>query len=132
MLHPVYRWQAAPESDNSPAGTGLRRRPLARRRPVPIPKDSRVATPDEECAICRDEPPHFPKDAPTAKCTHSSQVCLVCLRRMIEESVTAGTVLPDGSGIKCPSVDCREFLSYSDVQRWATETVFQRYVWRLD
>ncbi|KIM19986.1 hypothetical protein M408DRAFT_277262 [Serendipita vermifera MAFF 305830] len=94
-------------------------------RPLPlIPKDTRPSAPGEECIVCRDEPPHFPKDAPTATCAHQSQVCLVCLRRTINEAVTNGIIV---TGIHCPSADCTQLMAYTDVQRWASEETLQRY-----
>lgn len=79
---------------------------------------------DRECLICADtkEEILFPRFSPTASCTHSPNTCLECLERSIRSDLT-GKIWTD---IRCP--ECRELLDYTDIQRYADDETFKRYI----
>lgn len=79
---------------------------------------------DRDCLICADtkEEILFPRFSPTASCTHSPNTCLECLERSIRSDLT-GKIWTD---IRCP--ECRQLLDYTDIQRYADEETFKRYV----
>lgn len=88
-----------------------------------IPSD-RENDGDRDCLICADtkEEILFPRFSPTASCTHSPNTCLECLERSIRSDLT-GKIWTD---IRCP--ECRQLLEYTDIQRYADEETFKRYV----
>lgn len=82
---------------------------------------------DRDCLICADtkEEILFPRFSPTASCTHSPNACLECLERSIQSDLT-GKIWTD---IRCP--ECRELLDYTDIQRYADEETFKRYIYQF-
>lgn len=92
------------------------RRPSGPRLPRPKPpQGERFLAPDERCAICLSSCEFFPADPPTSECTHASQVCRSCLVQTIDSVVKNGDPV---DGMRCPTIDCRKLLSYTDVQMW--------------
>jgi hypothetical protein len=81
---------------------------------------------ENECIVCRVESEVAMK-VPTEACTHPPQVCTQCLQQVIVAAITSGDFL---AGIMCPSYGCPHRLGYYDVQKWATQEVFDRYVAR--
>jgi hypothetical protein len=88
-----------------------------------IPSD-RENSGDRDCLICADtkEEILFPRFSPTASCTHSPNTCLECLERSIRSDLN-GKIWTD---IRCP--ECRQLLDYTDIQRYADEETFKRYL----
>ncbi|PKK50637.1 hypothetical protein CI102_4866 [Trichoderma harzianum] len=78
---------------------------------------------DRDCSICTDtkEDILFPRFSPTASCLHPPTACLECLERSIRSDLTSKI----WTDIRCP--ECREFLDYTDIQRYADEETFKRY-----
>lgn len=81
-----------------------------------------------ECVVCTDnKPPEaFPRFSVTASCTHSPSTCLECVQLSIESDLNSKL----WTEIRCP--ECRELLEYADIQRYANEQTFMRYVLRVD
>jgi hypothetical protein len=105
-----------------------RRYPASRERRLP---NSRPAIAQEECLICRVEQSYFPKTAPTTNCEHDSEVCHDCLCRLIEEAVQSRNFGGEsGIGIRCPTLNCTQWMEHSDIQKWADPEIFQRSVQR--
>ncbi|KAH9810048.1 E3 ubiquitin-protein ligase RNF14-like [Teratosphaeria destructans] len=76
-----------------------------------------------ECIVCGDtkDIDEFPIERTTSACDHSVNVCSECLRSwMVSEFETKGP-----SGLGCP--ECRESLTYNDVQRAASADTFAAY-----
>ncbi|KAL5092005.1 hypothetical protein Trisim1_002394 [Trichoderma cf. simile WF8] len=84
---------------------------------------SEHASGDRDCSICTDtkEDILFPRFSPTASCLHPPTACLECLERSIRSDLTSKI----WTDIRCP--ECREFLDYTDIQRYADEETFKRY-----
>lgn len=78
---------------------------------------------DQDCLICSDnkEKQLFPRFSVTTTCTHPPMTCLECLEKSIRSDLN-GKLWTE---IRCP--ECREFLDYADIQRYADEETFLRY-----
>lgn len=85
---------------------------------------SEHASGDRDCSICTDtkEDILFPRFSPTASCLHPPTACLECLERSIRSDLTSKI----WTDIRCP--ECREFLDYTDIQRYADEETFKRCI----
>lgn len=151
----MYRWRMsgrnAPRTRNryltryrgnthspSPQGRGIRRIRAHRvitslnsgtvtRRIAPTPS-TRQASAHEECVVCRDEPPLFPRDTPTPACKHRTEVCFDCLKGTIKEAVKAGQFGGDGMLVRCPSIGCNQWMKISDIMIWADVETFDTWV----
>jgi hypothetical protein len=78
----------------------------------------------QECSVCGDEKPikgEFPSRI-TAKCKHDVHTCKECLQAWITSQLD--TVSWDM--IHCP--ECKHHLKHKDVQKYAENEVFLRYV----
>lgn len=86
--------------------------------------ETRPAKLSEACTVCYDEPTTFPLKAPTASCTHPSQLCIDCMRETMKSEIMGkGAVL----GIRCPTTGCEELLDYHDIQLWSDTKTFSKY-----
>jgi hypothetical protein len=114
------RYQGRSTSVRSQAES--RRKSYAATPSKPLP-----AIPREECIVCGEEPTHLPRYPPTKKCTHKSEVCLDCLRKTIEVAVEDQNFGGENSsGIRCPTINCTQWMDHADVRYWANSAVFDR------
>ncbi|CAG7851770.1 SubName: Full=Uncharacterized protein {ECO:0000313/EMBL:CCA71208.1} [Serendipita indica DSM 11827] len=79
-----------------------------------------------ECIVCGSDEDDvaIPNVPATGACDHPPEICVDCLKRIIETSISTGAFI---SGIPCPSIGCGQIMTYFDVQKWAETKVFQRY-----
>ncbi|KAI0125119.1 hypothetical protein BJ170DRAFT_488921 [Xylariales sp. AK1849] len=79
-----------------------------------------------ECVVCLELIPelYFPGQPPNSSCTHRIHVCDDCMSLSVESGLNN-----KGTLIGCPQ--CGEALECSDVQRYTTVEMFERYERRL-
>ncbi|KAL5637159.1 hypothetical protein ACGC1H_000967 [Rhizoctonia solani] len=81
-------------------------------RPVVRPAPRRIR-PTTACLVCLDIPDEFPRNLPTAHCTHPVTICAPCLEQHISHAVLSQGL----TSITCPHPTCRQNMEYSDVIR---------------
>lgn len=86
--------------------------------------ETRPAKPNEACTVCYDEPNVFPLKAPTASCSHPSQVCTDCMRETMKSEIMGKGAV---QGIRCPTSGCEGLLDYHDIRLWSDTDTFSKY-----
>jgi len=84
----------------------------------------------KECTICRGNIPRsrYPNTLPTSTCTgHGIVVCTSCLAKHIGATVNG----KGATNVLCPIHACGKPLDFSDIQRYASKNVFERYDYLL-
>lgn len=81
-------------------------------------------TGEVECLVCTETKGAnaFPRFSITSSCTHPPSTCLDCIQLSIESDLSSKL----WTEIRCP--ECRELLEYADIQRYANNQTFTRYV----
>ncbi|KAF8603505.1 hypothetical protein BDV93DRAFT_523281 [Ceratobasidium sp. AG-I] len=79
------------------------------------PPTLRQPPPTFVCAICLEPPEVYGNQTPTARCTHASTVCTLCLEQHISHAVLEG----GSTTVPCPEAGCGQTLEYSEVIRGA-------------
>jgi len=86
--------------------------------------ETRPAKLNEACTVCYDEPTEFPLKAPTASCSHPSQLCIDCMRETMKSEIMGKGAV---QGIRCPTSGCEALLDYHDIQLWSDTATFSKY-----
>jgi hypothetical protein len=88
----------------------------------PNPYQLQHSRPTKECIVCTDRrsEDRFPYRAPTAECTHPTDICRRCIRAWIESQFE--TKMWDT--LHCPI--CPALLEHEDMREFAPSHVFQR------
>ena len=86
--------------------------------------ETRPAKLNEACTVCYDEPTEFPLKAPTASCSHPSQLCIDCMRETMKSEIMGKCAV---LGIRCPTNGCDELLGYHDIKLWSDAETFSKY-----
>lgn len=84
----------------------------------------RKARRGEECIVCRNEPSDFPSQPPTSLCSHTADVCLPCIRRLIQSEISSKGLI---NSIRCPTIDCQAAMRYYEIMLLADPQTGNRY-----
>jgi hypothetical protein len=79
---------------------------------------------EQECIVCAEVkgPDQFPNTSITTTCKHAPTTCLECVQTAIRIDLSNKL----WTEINCP--ECGEHLEYVDIQKYADERTFSRYV----
>ena len=76
-----------------------------------------------ECLIHGDdEPLHLgPRLSSATKCNHDPNVCIPCLKDLLEKSIREGRF----GDIRCPDTECRATIAFQDIRNLVSTAIFK-------